>query len=607
MNLFRKEGGDQTQTPITFDANSFQQLIETEQDKQRISKESVKLIYALQTYPEVFGEHDVHKFIQFAKDNNLSEYDLEQWAYRLLLVTKNGYSTRPRYSEILTGQHTQQTLGYAEQLFQWARIHGCLKQLGQTFIRDNWKNYTYSQRISGVDFGTGLITADNSRLRKINEHGRLTTYYSCDYCGRLQPVEMAGEGKKAIFSEPCLTCGAKFDFTELKKKDKDKGEEALSLKEKQIRQNETFTTEQIDPITGKKTTVEIKKDIKLVIKEAVENIMLNTRGNKYDNLGSIIRDFNHLSQLLCYTMLDYALLYYRVMDYIDKNGVDYRGNSYKSIGKKMDRPKSVSSIMTMNTTSFWNDLLPRISSNYNSNNYPNKNSAIAALLLDVIVPKDGKQFNRMSNPPVLKFDPRIDFDSNEATVRACFCYDCGNAFKINLTDSNFVPVGDKKESYTAGKKYVFEIVKSPCSACSSKNTGPQYVQKHEKITATQTELKNNKNLLLTILAKHFTIQEFKELCSKVRVPYEDLAGKESKTDTKSLELIQYCQRRGLFDNLVSEVLKFEPNSAMGGELINVKCMACQRITTKQLNQQEQIEGPCEMCQNESGYNIAKAR
>lgn len=64
--------------------------------------------------------------------------------------------------------------------------------------------------------------------------------------------------------------------------------------------------------------------------------------------------------------------------------------------------------------------------------------------------------------------------------------------------------------------------------------------------------------LLTILCRNFDLTELKKLCFGLSIDYEDLKG--ATITEKSIELIQFAERRGRYDELVEAVWTERPNA-----------------------------------------------
>ncbi len=64
------------------------------------------------------------------------------------------------------------------------------------------------------------------------------------------------------------------------------------------------------------------------------------------------------------------------------------------------------------------------------------------------------------------------------------------------------------------------------------------------------------------LSIYFDIQELKDLCFELDIRYEDLGG--TGISGKAAELVQYAQRRSLYDDLVARVQALRPHAGLGG-------------------------------------------
>ncbi len=64
------------------------------------------------------------------------------------------------------------------------------------------------------------------------------------------------------------------------------------------------------------------------------------------------------------------------------------------------------------------------------------------------------------------------------------------------------------------------------------------------------------------LNQHFSLGELRALCFELGISYEDLEGGESRA-AKVLALVQYAQRHGLYDAVVTHAQAARPNARMG--------------------------------------------
>lgn len=64
------------------------------------------------------------------------------------------------------------------------------------------------------------------------------------------------------------------------------------------------------------------------------------------------------------------------------------------------------------------------------------------------------------------------------------------------------------------------------------------------------------------LNQHFSLGELRTLCFELGISYEDLEGGESRA-AKVLALVQYAQRHGLYDAVVTHAQAARPNARMG--------------------------------------------
>lgn len=64
------------------------------------------------------------------------------------------------------------------------------------------------------------------------------------------------------------------------------------------------------------------------------------------------------------------------------------------------------------------------------------------------------------------------------------------------------------------------------------------------------------------LNHHFSLGELRTLCFELNIPYDDLEGGDARS-AKVLALVQYAQRHGMYDTLVTHAQAQRPNARMG--------------------------------------------
>lgn len=69
--------------------------------------------------------------------------------------------------------------------------------------------------------------------------------------------------------------------------------------------------------------------------------------------------------------------------------------------------------------------------------------------------------------------------------------------------------------------------------------------------------------LYKFLAKYFNLDELRELCLYIDVPFEDLQG--GSRDAKALALVQRSERHGFYQRLVEQVQNLRPSTPIAGE------------------------------------------
>ena len=62
-----------------------------------------------------------------------------------------------------------------------------------------------------------------------------------------------------------------------------------------------------------------------------------------------------------------------------------------------------------------------------------------------------------------------------------------------------------------------------------------------------------------LLIEHFSLEEMRTLCFEMNITFEVLNG-ETRIE-KALELVEYCQRRGLLDALILKCQEHRPHAA----------------------------------------------